>query len=93
MTTKSDFLAIILIASGSSHARGPDKEDCISRVQRIFVDDWSSLFDVSGKEATIGVYDVTGFDEVYWDHRGVHSGDKTFEPIELRKVTLPKKRR
>lgn len=95
---KSDFLAIILIMTGSSYARGPDKEDCISRVSKTFVSDWSSLFDVAGKEATVGVYDVTGHESLYWDARGVwvnnpDGEDFLIQPLELRKVTLPTKHR
>lgn len=92
---KKDFLAIILIASGSSHARGPDLEDCVTRVQRIFVSDWSCLFDVKGKPAKVGLYDVTGHDDVYWDDWGVWASDHTgsdrkkIQLMEVREVVLP----
>ena len=97
MNTKKDYLAIILVGAGSSYARGPDKQDCIERVQRIAVADWSSLFDLAGKEATVNVFDVTGHEKVWWDSRGVHTHDDPAQDAELPseqiKVTLPSKRR
>lgn len=86
-----DFLAIILVGTGSSYARGPDRQDCIDRVKRIVVSDWSSLFDLKGKEATVNVVDVTGHDKVWWDSRGVHvEGQPDLAlPIEQVRVTLP----
>lgn len=85
-----DFLAIILVGAGSSFARGPDKADCIARVKKIAKSDWSTLFDLAGKKATINVVDVTGHDEVWWDSRGVHvKGDpEPSLPVEQVEVTL-----
>lgn len=94
---KKDYLTIIYMASGSSHARGPNLKDCVERVQRIFVSDWSSLFDVKGKAVKVACYDVTGHDDLYWDHRGVFAtkpgtDDETKVPLmELQDVTLPTK--
>jgi hypothetical protein len=89
---KQEFLAILLVGAGSSHARGPDLEDTIKRCGRIAVSDWSSLFDLGGKEAQINVYDVTGQDDLFWDERGVHPKSDpsvSLDRLELRKVTLP----
>lgn len=85
-----DYLAVILVGAGSSWARGPDKADCIARVKKSVVDDWSSLFELRGKEATVNVVDVTGHDEVWWDHQGFHvEGNYNPElPIEQVAVTL-----
>jgi len=94
MTEKKDWLAIILIGAGSSYARGPDREDTISRCGKIAVSDWSTLYDLAGKETTVNVVDVTGHDEVWWDSRGVWSGDKLIEAsVEQVTVTLPKAKR
>jgi hypothetical protein len=92
---KKDYIAIILVGAGSSFARGPDKQDCIDRVRKIVVSDWSSLFDLGGKEATVNVVDVTGHESIYWDARGVHVEGKEdiALPIEQVKVTLPAARR
>lgn len=90
-----DFIAIIMVGAGSSYARGPDKADCIARVRSIVVEDWATIFDLAGKEATVNVVDVTGHDEVWWDSRGVHvEGQPDLAlPIEQVKVTLPAKRK
>jgi hypothetical protein len=87
---KRDYLAIILVGSGSSYARGPDKQDCINRVRRTVVSDWSSLFKLKGQQATVNVVDVTGHESIYWDDRGVHVEGKedVALPIEQVKVTL-----
>lgn len=95
-----DFLAIALIGAGSSYARGPDLEDCVKRLGRGIVDDWSSIFDVAGKPCDVNLYEVpAGFDQVRWEHRGVFAtpaggGDEVaLDRLELRKITLPAKRR
>jgi hypothetical protein len=97
MSQKKDYLAIILVGAGSSYARGPDRDDCIARVSRMVVADWSSLYDVAGKEATVNVFDVTGHESVWWDSRGVHTADDPADDAELTNeqvvVTLPAKRR
>jgi hypothetical protein len=93
---KQEFLAILLVGAGSSHARGPDLEDTIKRCSRIAVDDWSSLFDLGGKEAQINVYDVTDHEALFWDERGVHpesDPSKSIDRLELRTVTLPQPKR
>ena len=92
MNTKKDYLAIILVGAGSSYARGPDRQDCIERVKRMVVLDWSSLFDVAGKPATVNVVEA-GDDRVWWDARGVYAEDaqrrsRTLD-VEQVEVTLP----
>lgn len=94
---KKDYLAVILIGAGSSYARGPDREDCIARVKKMVVQDWSSLFEVAGKEATVNVVDVTGHEKVWWDHSGFHTNADPAKDakldVEYLNVTLPEKRR
>ncbi len=94
---KRDFLALVMIGAGSSYARGPDKDDCVKRCASIAHSDWGSLYDMDGKELTINVFDVTGYDKLWWDSRGVHIADDpkydaTLEN-EMAKVTLPIKKR
>lgn len=88
---RPDFLAIIVVGAGSSYARGPDRTDCIERVKRTVVSDWKTLFDLAGKEVTVNVVDVTGYDDLWWDSRGVHieGHPDVALPIEQVKVTLP----
>lgn len=92
-----DYLVIAMIGpGGSSYARGPDLEDCVRRIGRTIVDDWSSLFEVAGKPCDVNIYDVTGHESVFWDHRGIHpkaEPETCIERLELRKITLPAKRR
>jgi hypothetical protein len=90
-----DYLAIIMMPmGGSSYARGPDRQDCIDRVGKIAVSDWSSLFDCGGKPCKVNVFDVTGHDKVWWDAQGVHVNDPDVVlPVELVDVTLPKARK
>lgn len=85
-----DFIAIIMVGAGSSFARGPDKADCIARVRKTARSDWSSLFDLAGKKATVNVVDVTGYEKVWWDSRGVHvdADPEPALPIERVEVTL-----
>ena len=94
---KKDFLAIMMIGAGSSYARGPDRQDTIDRCAKIAVSDWGSLYDMSGKETTINVVDVTGYEKIWWDSRGVHTAedpkDDAVLPVEQVKVTLHKHRR
>lgn len=91
-----DYLAIIYIATGSSHARGPDLDDCVMRVTRTFASDWSSLFEVRDKEVKVACYDVTGHDGLYWDHRGVFAMQRTPKEdlaiplLEVRTARTPK---
>lgn len=90
-----DYLAIIIVGAGSSYARGPDKADCIERVKRQVVFDWSSLFDVEGKPATVNVVEAED-KRVWWDARGVFAEDahrnvKQLD-VEQIEVTLPTKK-
>jgi hypothetical protein len=93
---KRDWLAIILIGAGSSFARGPDREDTIRRVVSICASDWGGLFDLSEKPVSVNVYDVTGFEKVWWDHAGVHTADDPKDdaelPHEVVQRTFPKRK-
>jgi fructoselysine-6-P-deglycase FrlB-like protein len=43
-----DFIAIIMVGAGSSHARGRIRRTAFARVKKIAVSDWSKpLFDLS----------------------------------------------
>lgn len=95
MTEERDYFACISIGGGGSWARGPDPEKAIKDCARIAVDDWSSLFDLAGKEAHIDLFDVTGHDRVTVDCAAVYGDnpDAKITKVETRKLTLPKKRR
>lgn len=91
---RHEFLAIIMIGMGSSFARGPDRDDTIRRVVSIAFSDWRTLFDLSEKEVSVNVYDVTGRTSIWWDAQGVHSSeDEALGPIPPGEVvtrTFPK---
>lgn len=90
---KKDFLAIFLIGCGSSFGRADTAEKAVALCKRSAEQDWKSLFDLDGREVTINVYDVTGYDDLFWDERGVHPDNKPEETLgkdrhSLVKVTL-----
>lgn len=64
-TTERDYLAVILIGSGSSWGRSPDKEDAIKRALRAYRD-WDSLFDIYDKDVLINVVNVAGYSDCRW---------------------------
>jgi hypothetical protein len=87
----SDYLAIAIIGAGSSYARDPNKEAAIARCKKIVEQDWASMFDLHNKPCKINVYDVTGYDDLFWDDRGVHpsTDPETCLPrLELSEVVL-----
>ena len=91
-----DYIAIVLLGGGSSWARNSNPEAAISQVTKHLVNDWSRIFNLSGAEVRVNLWDVTGNDSVHWDDEGMH-GDKQDEhpitKVETRKVTLPGKRK
>lgn len=62
---KQDWIAIIYIASGSSHGRSSDKEKAIKSALHFF-HDWESMFQIPAQEVQIEVWDVRGYGEVMW---------------------------
>ena len=93
---QKDIIAILLVGAGSSFGRAPTEEQAIEKCAKTAVADWSSMFDLAGKEATINLFDVTGHDNIFWDMNGVHPKDdpeKNLPKLGERKVTLPAKRR
>lgn len=97
-TQTRDFLAIVSFGTGSSYGRAPTQEKAVALCKQSVEQDWSSLFDLHGKECKVNVYDVTGHDQVNWGYDGI-KGDNPNAPeikrIDLVTVTLnvPKHRR
>ena len=87
-----DYLAIILIGAGSSHGRGPTKEEAIKRCL-VYLRDWEHLYKVDDVTVTINVIDVTGYDKIVWGVTGIvgvveatgeeETIDRPFEPVEV----------
>lgn len=90
-----DYLALFCIGGGGSWARGPDPEKAIADCRRIAFSDWSSLFDLRGKEGKINLFDVTGHDKVTFDVVAVYGDnpEAKITKVEVRTVTFPKRRR
>jgi hypothetical protein len=92
----SDYLAYILIGGGSAWGRSESREAAISFAIKS-LKDWNTYYDVSDKEVTVCVIDVSGYDEVVWEYNDVSGkkpGAKKFEkidrPIEREKRQTPK---
>jgi hypothetical protein len=80
----SDYLAYILIGTGSSWGRSENKETAIEFAIRS-LKDWNKFYEVSNKEVTVRVIDVDGYDSVNWEYddvRGRKPEDTTFEKID-----------
>jgi hypothetical protein len=87
----NDYIAIALIAAGSSWARAASREKAIRALKRIVRSDWSNFVSKSDT-INVTVVDVTGIDNVYWDVDGIWNGDNKervpAERIEREKITL-----
>ena len=93
---EKDYLAIVLIGGGSSYGRGPTEDEAVKLATTYLVSDWKHLYNLSGAEVKVNLYEVTGNDQVWWDDCGVHADNEAEHPIktlEMRTVTLPGKRR
>ena len=72
----TDYLAVILIAGGSSWGRHPDKAKAIKAALRIYKADWGKLFKIrKGDEVVVNVVDVFPHNEVRFGDRGFWIGD------------------
>ena len=93
-TTAKDYLAIILIGAGSTFARGTDRDDTARRCVSICASDWGGLYDLAEKDVQVNVFDVTGHDKVWWDSRGLWSGETQLDvPKEVETWTFAKRGR
>lgn len=83
---KTDYLVYVPILAGGSWARGDNLGKTITRAQRLFKMDWGHLLKTGKVTANYGVFDVTGYDQVYMSDGCVfaYDGDDQkhyFEPI------------
>ena len=102
---KKDYIAIIYIMGGSSYGRADTIQEAVDNAARAFTGDWGSMFDVFGHECPVNVFDVTGFDQIVWDHSGTYapgpddndadnkSGRHYFECRRVVRVDIPKLRK
>lgn len=65
-----DYLAIISIGGGSTFGRGESIYDAVEGAARFLALDFGSYYDIAGKGFVVAVYDVTGMDEIHWEHAG-----------------------
>jgi hypothetical protein len=86
------YLVKTAIGAGGSWIRDNSLDMAIKALQRLVRADWGSLYDLSGAEIEVEIYDV-GDRSVHFDRRkGVTDSDtdEAVECQEVRKVTLPK---
>jgi hypothetical protein len=81
MANTHDYLAVILIGTGSSWGRAPVKEEAVQNAIRNYRD-WGVYYKVADTDVIVNVVDVGGFDVVSWDDRGVY-GKRDGESVKL----------
>jgi hypothetical protein len=70
----TEYLAYVLIGGGSAWGRSEGKEAAIDLAIKS-LKDWNTYYDVSDKEVTVRVVEITGYDEVVWEDNEI-SGKK-----------------
>lgn len=80
-----DYIAVVFVGTGSSWARGDNKEEVAKRVMRNARKEWGDFYDFgSVKPRKVHVWDVTGFDKLWWDFTGMYpeGSDKAIDTHE-----------
>ena len=80
----TEYLAYVLIGGGSAWGRSEGKEAAIDLAIKS-LKDWNTYYDVSDKEVTVRVVEITGYDEVVWEDNeisGKKPGAEKFETID-----------
>jgi hypothetical protein len=96
---QKDFIAYAPIGCGGSWARDTNPDKAVSRCAKIAHSDWKHLYKVDGETIQIGLFDVTGHDEVTMSDgliyvgRGGREPGTIVKPIEIRQVKLPGKKK
>lgn len=96
--TKKDFFAFTTIGAGGTWTRGTEAAETVQRCAKQVVTDWSSLYEFPGN-LNIGLYDVTGFDEITCSSRGVfgkridNGKEEEIPLLSLESVPPPKVRK
>lgn len=67
---KKDYLAIISIGGGSTFGRDESIYDAVEGAARFLALDFGSYYKIDNKAVKVAVYDVTGLDEIHWEHAG-----------------------
>jgi hypothetical protein len=89
---ETDFLAIFWVGAGSSYVRHKDKYQAVILLRQMVVSDWSSVYDLSGKEVQFGIFDVKGHDKLWWDYQVHDEATREVIPmLETATVMLPEK--
>jgi hypothetical protein len=77
----SDYLAVILIGSGSSYGRDPDLMTAVQLAMSSY-HDWESVFVMSEHNVPVNVWNVAGYSDCHWDHRGMHAKNEKTGEVE-----------
>lgn len=80
---KDDILAVCMIGAGSSWGRAETLKEAVRICQGCVEQDWGSIYDLGGKEATISCYNVTGNDVVRLEYTGLIGDNEDKFPISL----------
>lgn len=70
-----EYLAWINVGGGSAWGRSGDKSIAIETAVHS-LKDWNRYYEVSNKDVTVRVIDITGYDEVIWEHNDIVNGRK-----------------
>lgn len=92
MSPTRDYIAILEHQyGGGSWCRDGDKQTAATRALKIFIADWKHLFSLKEGLTTVKVpvYDVTGHDNLRWDHRGVFDSDSQEEITDCEVIEVP----
>ena len=82
---------ITFIGAGSSWATDTKLESAVKKCAKLVSWDWGSIYKIDNKPLNINVYDITGCEGWYADHRGVFAKG-TDEPVPYLKfveTTVP----
>ena len=103
---QKNYLAQTVICDGGSYCRDKDPDAAVARCARITYQDWKHLYKLDGETITVGLWDVTGHDEVMvgdgrcWVDEPNDAQDKDQPPkrtylkmLKQRKVKLPGKKK
>lgn len=93
---ENDYIAIVYIGAGSSYGRANQINKAVELATKFLQSDWKHMFDFSGVNVSVNIYEVTGNTSVYWDDCGVHGDNEDAYPIKyvgVKSMLLPGKKK
>jgi len=84
-----EYLAIIPVGSGGSYFRGGNKEEAAIGVLNQVKKDWKGIVDLGEpRNRKVVVWDITGYDDVYWEDVGRVFDESTNKPLDESRRSL-----